>query len=161
MNLKEMRARAYRTIRQEEGGLNILWRVRPVDPAALFKADALISALYSITSAATEAGADDLAEAERLAKNADGPRIEQQRAELDSQQTIARDVVKEISTDNGETWRAVEWVDNPDQELDEQDQPLKLHIGWISRQTLTEIVWSAGVRIKEETGDRFRDGRSE
>ena len=191
-SLKTLRARGSHLISQDEGDLLIIWRARHIDPAALFQADALISALFDLSNSGNEASnpgeGGDLDDAERMARSANQTEIEKQRDELASQQKIARSVVKEISTDEGNSWRSVEWVDSEDQEADPweawsgnswepcsaeearetisaggqaRELAIRLHIGWISRKSLTTLILKSGVRLKEEEGSRFRRSESE
>jgi len=161
-SLSEIRAGASHVVRQEEGEIAILWRARHIDPAALFAADALISALFEISSSAKPGAPDeDLSEAERLARNAEGSPLERQRAELRAQQEMARSIVREISTDDGASWRPVVWVDSEEEEFDRPDGPIGLHIGWISRQALNALILTAGGRLRETHRSRFRRDRSE
>ena len=162
--LQDLRARGCYYIPQDQGELEIIWQVRPLDPAALFAADAIISAffeLHAATQKTDKPGAlSEIEEAERLARSAGQTTIEARRDQLTAQQEIARACIVAMSTDRGETYRSVRWVADQADEEDIEDGPLHLHIGWVSQAALTAMVWKGATRLKEETGRRF-PGRSE
>ena len=177
--LKQLRTSGYHVITQQQGSLSIKLRARPVNPADIFAANSIISALYSVH--AQNGDSSDLDEADRLAANAGDP-IERAKQELLSKQKIARAVVESISIDGGETWRPVDWVDTPEEEADRfhvrtdtgewidppegilreslpadavRLLPLQLSIGWLSQQTLNALIYQAGARVSEDLGERF------
>lgn len=152
-SLAGMRTNAYHQIEQIENGYRIVWGVRPVDPAVLFRAETLIGTLIEATSN-LEAVSSDLDEAERLARTEQVSATQRLINEVDAYQTIALSAVVAVATPvqgNSDplVWRAVSWVSTHEEENDSPGEPIGLHIGWISKAALERIVTRAGLKVIE------------